>query len=482
MSAALRSLLERQIHPPTVAGLAVARGPDAPPEAVWTPASLGEEPAFLAYSITKTMLATLALRLQEEGRLALDHRLDRWLPGVPEASRISLRRLLDHTAGLPDYGRLRAYHDAVRRSPGKPWSFERFAAMTYEGGTIFEPGQGWAYSNPGYMLVKRILEETGGEPLASLVASRIAAPLGLRRTSVAESIDDLADLAPAPSAMLSEDGELHDTRGRYHPGWVCHGTVTSTASEIARFLQGLFAGRLVSESSLEAMTTAVPVPEAPPQWEQPGYGLGLMLDRASPWGRLAGHGGGGPGYHSAAFRASGPDGRGVAVCALCASERDGQAEDLVRATLDLAHAARGERQGDRLLAGPRIRGRRGAFMKIAYVNVFVSDLDRALGFYAGALGLPLDQKAPEHGYASLSAGPVRLGLAVAGADQQELVGRHTGIGLDVADLAAEHARLSERGVAFPMPPSRQPWGGFMALCCDPDGNVLYLDEVSAAHG
>ena len=54
-------------------------------------------------------------------------------------------------------------------------------------------------------------------------------------------------------------------------------------------------------------------------------------------------------------------------------------------------------------------------MKIAYVNVFVSDLTRAIDFYESKLGLELEHSAPEHGYASLSAGPVRLGLAVAGA-------------------------------------------------------------------
>lgn len=118
---------------------------------------------------------------------------------------------------------------------------------------------------------------------------------------------------------------------------------------------------------------------------------------------------------------------------------------------------------------------------IAYVNVFVSDLDRAVAFYTEELGLELRHSSPEHGYASLSSGPVMLGLAVAGVDQQGLVGRHTGIGLAVSDLEAEHSRLSTRGVVFAMAPTRQPWGGFMALFEDPDGNVFYLDEVAAAH-
>ena len=120
-------------------------------------------------------------------------------------------------------------------------------------------------------------------------------------------------------------------------------------------------------------------------------------------------------------------------------------------------------------------------MEIAYVNVFVSDLDCAIEFYQAKLGLKLLHSAPDHGYASFSAGSVRLGLAVAGSDQRELIGRHTGVGLAVSDLEKEHSRLSDLGVAFTMPPTRQPWGGFMALAADPDGNVFYIDEVTVAH-
>lgn len=121
-------------------------------------------------------------------------------------------------------------------------------------------------------------------------------------------------------------------------------------------------------------------------------------------------------------------------------------------------------------------------MRIAYVNVFVADLDRAIAFYGDTLGLVVEFASPEHGYASFSAGAVRLGLALPGADQASLVGRHTGIGLEVADLEAEHARLAGLGVRFAMPPTRQPWGGYMAMFADPDGNQFYLDQVAEVHG
>jgi len=121
-------------------------------------------------------------------------------------------------------------------------------------------------------------------------------------------------------------------------------------------------------------------------------------------------------------------------------------------------------------------------MEIGYVNVFVSDLTRAVEFYQTALGFELNSADTDHGYASFKAGPISFGIAIAGDDQQELIGRHTGVGVVVKDLKAEHERLVAMGVSFSMPPSKQPWGGFMALVDDPDGNKLYLDEVSAAHG
>lgn len=121
-------------------------------------------------------------------------------------------------------------------------------------------------------------------------------------------------------------------------------------------------------------------------------------------------------------------------------------------------------------------------MKISYVNIFVSNLSASVTFYQDVLGLALQFSSPEHGYASFSAGDVRLGLAVPSPDQEGLVGRHTGIGFDVADLESTHARLSQLGVRFTMPPTKQPWGGFMALVADIDGNIFYLDQVATSHG
>src|SRR5436190_3902424 len=96
------------------------------PIAVWTPEE-SYEPAFLAYSVTKTFTSALVLMLCEDGRLSLDDPLSRWYSDVDRAQNISLRQLLNHTGGIPDYGGLATYHESVRTNPSQPWSFERFA-------------------------------------------------------------------------------------------------------------------------------------------------------------------------------------------------------------------------------------------------------------------------------------------------------------------------------------------------------------------
>jgi len=336
---AIADVLDLHVGDRGAAGIAVVARPSAPPVAVWVPSSARDEPAYLIYSITKTFVAVLLLSLSDEGRLALDDPLSRWFPRILPGRPISLRQLLNHTAGLPDYGDVAAYHDDQRAAPARPWRFERFAAETFEKGLRFEPGTGWAYSNPGYMLLRRVVEEVAGASLAALIAERIAGSLGLSRTFVPGSVEDLSSLAPATSTALALDRSPRDIRRHYHPGWVSHGVVASTASDVARFFDALFGGRLVSPASLREMTTLVPLPMIPEAhrvespWGRPGYGLGIMGDQSSRWGRLWGHDGGGPGYRTSAFHA--PDMTGVSVAAMCAVEDDRRAERLAFAALDV---------------------------------------------------------------------------------------------------------------------------------------------------
>jgi D-alanyl-D-alanine carboxypeptidase len=289
-------------------------------------------PRFLAYSITKTMIAALVLQLAEEGRLALDAALARWEPGVPGAGAITLRHLLQHTGGLRDYGALPEYHAAIRERWAEPWSFEEFAAVTLARGPLSPPGERFAYSNPGYALLRRIAEREHGESFAAAIAARIAGPLGLRDTRVMETLADQADLVPAYSTFALPGGPRLDVRARYHPGWVMHGVVASTSEDLCAFYERLFAGALLAPASVAAMKELVPV-EGTGRADEPGYGLGLMGSRRD---RRFGHNGGGPGYSASAFALPDAPTGAVVACATCAFEDEGVAESLVSEALALA--------------------------------------------------------------------------------------------------------------------------------------------------
>ena len=278
--------------------------------------ALPEDARFYIYSITKTMVAVAILQLVEQGRLELDLPVQSYPGELPIAQPVTLRQLLNHTSGLPDYGALPAYEDAVRTNPQQPWSRTEFLEHTLRGDLLFMPGEGWHYSNIGYLLLLMVLEQSSGRELHEVLQQQIFMPLGLKATFVAQSLASAQNLSPGYSTFLSENNALQDVRERYHPSWVAHGLVVSTAGELARFLRALFDGQLVGTRLLEEMYQPEIVGVSHRLFHQTAYGLGLMLDPQSPYGLVAGHGGGGPGYSTAAFFLSDIKGRSVISVAL----------------------------------------------------------------------------------------------------------------------------------------------------------------------
>jgi predicted enzyme related to lactoylglutathione lyase len=118
--------------------------------------------------------------------------------------------------------------------------------------------------------------------------------------------------------------------------------------------------------------------------------------------------------------------------------------------------------------------------RIGYMTVGVRDLERGVAFYRDVLGFELQFSAPEFHYARFDVDGFRFAIAASETDGftgRPPGNRHTGIGLAVADVDAAYQELKAKGVEFPMPPSKQPWGGYMAMLSDPDGNLYYLDQA-----
>ncbi len=242
---------------------------------------------YVIYSITKSVICAAFLLLAADGGVDLDACAGS-LAGDGRFA-VSVRQLLRHAGGIPDYGRDPAYHAAVRESPSRPWPDEVFLTRAHARGPLFAPGRGWAYSNTGYLLLRRILDDRGG--LASFLPV-----LGFTAASVAQDLPDFSDAVPARSSLTGEG--LHPVAGRYHPGWVGHRAMVTSARELHRFWSA-------PPPAFTDPANLVPARGGGGFFVRPSYGLGVMADPGSPIGLIIGHGGGGPGYSAGAFAAPG---------------------------------------------------------------------------------------------------------------------------------------------------------------------------------
>jgi D-alanyl-D-alanine carboxypeptidase len=264
---------------------------------------LPENAIFYIYSITKILLSIGILNLVEGRKLDLDASVQIYLSDLSIERSLTVRQLLSHTSGLLDYGSIPAYFDDLKNNPNSPWSTTKLLSLIKSQSLKFMPGKGWSYSNIGYLLLKLILEKITNLPIQEYLKKIIFDRLNLQKTFFVDTLQDACQLTPGYSNFFS-DRELENVIPFYHPGWVSHGVVASTAPELAKIIDSLFVGKLLNLASAEEMQDPIYIFEQKhPLFNTVGYGLGLCLGLDSLYGN-AGHNGAGPGYSVAAFNFS----------------------------------------------------------------------------------------------------------------------------------------------------------------------------------
>ena len=270
------------------------------------------EHRFLIGSVTKTFVAAVVLQLVGEGALALDEEVG------PIAEGVTLRQLLNHTSGLPEYyadfDSLIAPYRADRGH--KPNLTPRVALeLVHAQPRLFPPGAGWEYSGGNYLALGLIVEETTGATLRDELRRRIIEPLGLDGTDLRDRTGLARAYLLPGNPVFPDAGEgLDDVTDLELFGWGS-GEMVSTARDVARFLQALLGGELLTpEVRAELLTTV------PSDWEESdGYGLGieevssLMGQAPSPCGSAWGHLGFAMGHTTIALSSESGD-RQVVVC------------------------------------------------------------------------------------------------------------------------------------------------------------------------
>ncbi|NLT25930.1 MAG: beta-lactamase family protein [Microbacteriaceae bacterium] len=221
---------------------------------------------FRIASLTKPMLAAIVLQLVDEGRLDLDDPFAEHVPGPLDdaPAPVTVRQLLDHTSGLPEYvdGLTAGAHE-IPDALSTPRTDEELLALATDRPWRFEPGERFEYSNSNYIALTMLAERLTGRSLAELVDERIAEPLGLASTRLPD--DDL--LSDPHLHGYWVDGALRvNVTLQQASLWSGAGGIESNAADVNTFVRALVRGLVVPPELLGEMLALGP----------DGYGLGVQ--------------------------------------------------------------------------------------------------------------------------------------------------------------------------------------------------------------
>ena len=198
-------------------------------------------------SVSKIFTATLILRLAEEGYFGLDDKLFDYLPipGLEYGEDITIRQLLNHTAGVVDH--LNSSDFFTGSWMTRTWTNQDIFDYAVQKGALFEPGTAYAYSNTGFYILGALAEKVTGLSLRTVFQQWIFEPLGLERTLYDDFSNRIAHIAE-----LAENERAYE----YHLSAVgAAGAIVSTPADVARFGQAVYGGDFLRPASLEQMTT-----------------------------------------------------------------------------------------------------------------------------------------------------------------------------------------------------------------------------------
>ncbi len=243
-----------------------------------------ERTVFEIGSISKQFVAAATMLLVEENKVALEDPVHRFLPYLPsEWLGVTVRQLLNHTSGIPDYEEIRSYdvyrfrmtpEDVIHIANSRPMDFV--------------PGTGWYYSNTGYFLLSMLVERVEGKPLGAVLQDRIFKPLSMASTRMA----DPERIIPHRAAgyWVNKADELINRPATETSSTLGAGGLLSSAEDLAKWDAALNANDLLAEASRNAMWAATILPDG----RDTEYGFGwrvtpyLGLESQSHTGQVAG--------------------------------------------------------------------------------------------------------------------------------------------------------------------------------------------------
>ena len=279
---------------------------------VGTHVPMAGESRFRIGSMTKMFVATVVLQLVSEHRVELDAPVEQYLPGMIQGNGndghdITVRQLLQHTSGLPDYLDSLSQEQILKDTLVHHDPLE-LVQLALANPPLFPPGTGWAYSNTNYLLAGMLIEKVTGRPYGEEVDQRIIGPLGLRDTSVPGDQPSIPGVHPQGYAKQGDAGPID--LSEFNPSIAgSAGSMISSAADLNQFLGAIMNGRLLRPPELQEMMTTRPTGDS----YNDAYGLGFQSTPLPCGGLYWGHDGGILGFET--LGATTADGRTATMMA-----------------------------------------------------------------------------------------------------------------------------------------------------------------------
>ena len=261
--------------------------------------------AMRVASVAKAFNAATALHLVSRGELSLDDTVGARLPDLPEAWwPVTLRQLLGHTSGIPDFSRSPLFAEALLASLLDPPPPRELLSSVDEPALLFPPGSEYRYSNSDNVVAGLMVEQATGRSYADVLRSSVLRPAGLAATGLPVGAE-LPD--PAIRGYDVSEQPPEDVTSAFAAGWTwASGGVVSTPADLARFIGADVRGEFTDRRARAEQFAVRPGSSEPPGPGRNSAGLGLFRYETR-CGTVYGHTGNTAGYTQ--FAAATRDGR-----------------------------------------------------------------------------------------------------------------------------------------------------------------------------
>jgi D-alanyl-D-alanine carboxypeptidase len=252
-------------------------------------------------SISKTFVSALVGRLVQAGTIGLDDPLSKYVPTFTNASKITIRELLDHTSGIRDLFKVKTMNAAIMANKAATWTADKVLANI--GPQLYSPGSHYYYSNTDYVLLGKVIEKATGKSLSSLVRTDFLTPLGMTHTFLQTEEKVTGSEA---HGYMRKGANASNAAGKMIPftsevtAVGPAGAFVSTASDLAVWANALYGGYVLDEATLASIVDVSPTSRFVGHALIYGSGYGLGFEEATVDGQTAwGHRGHLDGFWSA---------------------------------------------------------------------------------------------------------------------------------------------------------------------------------------